>query len=324
MSTRGIRLKIFCLSSAFLLLAAARPQVSIAQAVTVGLRLDFPTGARPQSVAIGDINGDDSFDLVSVNNLAGTISVLLGDGTGGFGSKTDFPAGSHPYAVAIADINRDGNLDLAATNGGSNTVSVLLGLERTRTSLSATPNPVDLGLTLTLTATVSVPAPGTIAPTGSVRFFDGLTLLGTSPVSGGVAALTFPAPRLGYRSMTAAYVGDDTHFGSLAPSVQVLVVPYTPSGITPPVYPGGLGEGSTAFALEGAWPNPSSGGAPAVAFRLPDGSPALLELLDVSGRRVLEREVGTLGIGRHRVNLASERRLGPGIYLLRLTQGANS
>lgn len=78
-----------------------------------------------------------------------------------------------------------------------------------------------------------------------------------------------------------------------------------------------------AFALEGARPNPTAGRELAVQFVLPSAAPAQLELLDVSGRRVITREVGALGAGRHVVDLAADRRLAPGLYLVRLTQGAN-
>jgi len=60
-----------------------------------------------------------------------------------------------------------------------------------------------------------------------------------------------------------------------------------------------------------------------VAFALPSEAAARLELLDVSGRRVRAREVGSLGAGRHRVNLAEGRRVTPGLYWVRLTQGPN-
>jgi hypothetical protein len=43
--------------------------------------------------------------------------------------------------------------------------------------------------------------------------------------------------------------------------------------------------------------------------------------VDVSGRRILGRDVGSLGAGRHRVNLAEGRRVAPGLYWVRLTQG---
>jgi len=60
-----------------------------------------------------------------------------------------------------------------------------------------------------------------------------------------------------------------------------------------------------------------------VAFSLPNGASARLELLDVSGRRLLAREVGSLGAGRHTVNLAEGHNVAAGIYWVRLTQGAN-
>jgi hypothetical protein len=47
-------------------------------------------------------------------------------------------------------------------------------------------------------------------------------------------------------------------------------------------------------------------------------------MVDVSGRRVMAREVGSLGAGRHAVDLAAGRHLPPGLYLVRLTQGPNS
>ena len=61
-----------------------------------------------------------------------------------------------------------------------------------------------------------------------------------------------------------------------------------------------------------------------VQFALPTAALARLELLDVSGRRVAEREVGSLGAGRHALDLVGGRSLAPGLYLVRLTQGANT
>jgi len=76
-----------------------------------------------------------------------------------------------------------------------------------------------------------------------------------------------------------------------------------------------------AFALEGVRPNPAFGGRLLVHFALPHGEPATLELLDVAGRRVRQQAVGALGVGRHVVDLGGA--LTPGLYFVRLTQGAN-
>jgi len=58
-----------------------------------------------------------------------------------------------------------------------------------------------------------------------------------------------------------------------------------------------------------------------VRFTLPKAAAAVLEMFDIAGRRVIAREVGTLGAGPHAIDLAAERRGIPGVYFLRLTQG---
>jgi hypothetical protein len=79
-----------------------------------------------------------------------------------------------------------------------------------------------------------------------------------------------------------------------------------------------------AFALEPVRPNPTQGGALTVRFTLPNAAPARIELVDVSGRRIAEREVGSLGVGQHTLDLGEGQRLAPGLYLVRLTQGMNT
>ena len=77
------------------------------------------------------------------------------------------------------------------------------------------------------------------------------------------------------------------------------------------------------LALRGVQPNPAGHGLP-VAFSLPDASPARLEMLDLTGRRILSREVGSLGPGSHVLNLDEGRPVPAGVYLLRLTRGGRT
>lgn len=51
----------------------------------------FSVGNGPISVAIGDLNGDGSLDLVTANSDSNDVSVLLGTGTGSFGTATNSP-----------------------------------------------------------------------------------------------------------------------------------------------------------------------------------------------------------------------------------------
>jgi hypothetical protein len=80
---------------------------------------------------------------------------------------------------------------------------------------------------------------------------------------------------------------------------------------------------AAALTLEGAFPNPEVG-ALSVAFVLPDGRPARLEVFDLAGRKIAARDVGALGAGRHVVRLTEEGTLAPGLYLVKLTRGAES
>src|SRR5207249_9732864 len=45
---------------------------------------NFAAGAGPFSVAVGDFNGDSLSDLAVANASGGSISILLGDGSGSF------------------------------------------------------------------------------------------------------------------------------------------------------------------------------------------------------------------------------------------------
>jgi hypothetical protein len=86
--------------------------------------------------------------------------------------------------------------------------------------------------------------------------------------------------------------------------------------------PTGAGPGHTVgVAIHGLSPNPGRGPW-RVDFSLADAHPARLDLLDVSGRRILSREVGSLGPGRHQIEVAGGVR--SGVYLVRLRQGGET
>src|SRR5260370_25242576 len=69
-------------------------------------------------------------------------------------------------------------------------------------------NPAVFGQLVTFTATVNVNSPGAGTPTGTVNFFDGITLLGPGTLSGGVATFSTSALAVGSHSITAVYGGD--------------------------------------------------------------------------------------------------------------------
>jgi subtilisin-like proprotein convertase family protein len=91
---------------------------------------NFQVGLSPISVAVADFNNDMNQDLAVANFggfFAGTVSILLGTGTGTFGPATNFGVRTQPSFVAVGNFNADSNLDLAVSNFGSDNVSILSG-----------------------------------------------------------------------------------------------------------------------------------------------------------------------------------------------------
>jgi hypothetical protein len=84
----------------------------------------FPVGTTPVAVVTADFNNDGSLDLATANSDGGSVSVLLGDGQGGFAPAPQIAAGFGPSALAVGDVNNDGKLDLVIANS---VVSVRLG-----------------------------------------------------------------------------------------------------------------------------------------------------------------------------------------------------
>jgi len=73
-------------------------------------------GDNPNTVAIGDVNGDGKLDLVSVDE-GDSISILLGKGDGSFQSATYIKTPDQTnYSVAIGNVDGDGKLDLVVGN----------------------------------------------------------------------------------------------------------------------------------------------------------------------------------------------------------------
>ena len=95
--------------------------------VSFAAAVDSAVGTNPISVAVGDFNRDGKQDIAVVNQGSSQVSVLLGDGAGGFGAPTNYDVGSNPMSVAVGDFNGDGKQDLAIANLSSSSVSILLG-----------------------------------------------------------------------------------------------------------------------------------------------------------------------------------------------------
>ncbi len=91
------------------------------------------TGADPVKVTLGLFDGDAVLDAAVSNSSSesatGSVSIFLGDGTGGFGAAPGSPVavGQFPNNLVAASLNDDANQDLAVLNNGGDSVSILLG-----------------------------------------------------------------------------------------------------------------------------------------------------------------------------------------------------
>lgn len=124
----------------------------------------------------------------------------------------------------------------------------------------------------------------------------------------GVRTATSPASTIAADLRAQVNVSSVTPGVSISSHSQTLDVP--------------AGRPSLALSLDGALPNPAPAGRLAIHFALPSSEPATLALFDIGGRSVASEQVGSLGAGPHTLDLAQGRHLAPGVYLVRLVQGA--
>jgi hypothetical protein len=113
-----------------------REQLPLSRALTLLLsdgkgglaphQLPLRTG-EPWFAAIADLNGDGRSDIIATHHEQSALTVMIGDGRGGFteanGSPFDF--GFSLFHLIIADVDRNATMDVVAASGDS--VRVLLG-----------------------------------------------------------------------------------------------------------------------------------------------------------------------------------------------------
>jgi hypothetical protein len=109
------------------------------------------TGLFPESLVVGDFNGDGHLDLATASHGSSDVSVLAGNGDGTFQVPKRLSPGVGAFSLAAGDFNRDGKLDLATADYWSDGISVLLNngdgtfVQRQRTTVGSRPGALATG-----------------------------------------------------------------------------------------------------------------------------------------------------------------------------------
>jgi hypothetical protein len=158
-------------------------------------------GAGARAVAVADLNLDGFPDVVTVNEAAGTVTVLRTVPTAGGGftlaAGQSFPAGSGPVAIAVADLDLDGKPDLVVANPAAGTVTILVNTTLPGAGsfgfFTAPPRAVGLNPTAVAVGDVNADGKPDIAVAGSGRAAvlltggGGVTAVATDGGAAGVA-----------------------------------------------------------------------------------------------------------------------------------------
>lgn len=158
--------------------------------------------------------------------LTGTLNTVLAQDAGKVAASFTTAAtitsapGSYPIAVALAGSSA-GNYTVVL---GSGSGAVVIAQAPSSTTLVASSQSPIFGTSLTLTATVASTTSGT--PTGTVSFYNGATLLNSTPatLTGGVATLALTTLPVGAQNITAVYSGSTNFLASTSPAVTPAVL----------------------------------------------------------------------------------------------------
>jgi hypothetical protein len=160
---------------------------------------------------------------VPPGNATPTGRVVFLDGTRYLGTA-DLSKGQASLTVANLAV---GTHSIRASYGGdlfyapsSGILSQTVRRAVTTTTVVSSTNPSTFGQLVTFTATVTVNAPSSGTPSGTVKFMDGATLLGTAPLNAsGQATFTSSTLGTGTHHVTAIYAGN----GQYAPDASAVL-----------------------------------------------------------------------------------------------------
>jgi hypothetical protein len=194
----------------------------------------------PAQLAVGDVNGDGRLDVAVTNYDTEHVGIMHGGGDGTLAAPIDYALHEEGNSMVVADFNVDGGSDLAIVVDVDESAAAWRGLDVllgrltivTSTRLTTIATTSVLGEAVTLTATVTP-----LTASGTVSFYDGVFLLGTTALTsrGGETSLTTRSLGFGPHVFKAVYSGDVLHGASASRSVAHSITASAQEGFRPAV-----------------------------------------------------------------------------------------
>lgn len=104
----------------------------------------IPNGSRPSPNESADFNADGNLDIAVGNSTSDSVTVFLGNGSGGFLSIRNYRADGGIRGLAVSDLDGDGDMDIVTANRSGNNIAMLLnngsGAFASRTVMEANGN----------------------------------------------------------------------------------------------------------------------------------------------------------------------------------------
>jgi hypothetical protein len=86
-------------------------------------------GTETQAIAVADLDGDGTQDIVAADTVGDRIRIRFGNGDGTFWGTHTWVMGDGPTDVAVGDFDGDGHRDIITTSFHENQVRIRWGAE---------------------------------------------------------------------------------------------------------------------------------------------------------------------------------------------------
>ena len=191
------------------LTATLSPSTALpASTATVTGALTLPTGV-PSGTVLATLN----YPTGGTTNYAGTLIATTGT-TATFSIPVVVPP-IGTYSLSIGCPTSDTFTCNTVTLPLTSSATALIA---TTTTLTISPVAPTAGTAVTFTATVASAMTGAAAISGTVSFYNGTTLIGSAPVTAGVATTIITLSGTGTGVLTAQYSGDTIYAPSVSPA----------------------------------------------------------------------------------------------------------